>query len=148
MNTRKVNKKSRRNKTHKKRHLKKRTTCNRVAKGGTNVAINLQQIAVTPCIIDAVKKYAPGIIITNPTPSYIANGFPLARMENMMTIADYDNLLLQEPVKIKKLMKDGRPVGKKINGTMKPLYEIVDGRHRVARAIIENKETIQATVTN
>ena len=56
----------------------------------------------------------------------------------------YNQLLKDEPVKVTAAInpKSGKKAAIKIDEVMKPAYDIIDGRHRVARAIIENRKTI------
>lgn len=110
--------------------------------------LNIQQVLITQPIIDAALEINPildiyDLSIAKDTSN---NGFKLNRMENMMD-ADFDELLLKKPIKLKPLYtEDGKRIGKKINGKIKPLYEIIDGRHRVCRVILERMTEIECII--
>jgi hypothetical protein len=97
--------------------------------------ININQIALTRPILD-VLPFTP----SNPKPKFIPQGFQLSRMDRMSSLsrAEFEELLTRDPVQVTPLRKDGVALQK--NGL--PLYDIVDGRHRVARAIMEHMTTI------
>ena len=114
-------------------------TRKRKQKGGAH-EIDLRQILLTEPIMDAIVRYNPDADISQYKMSKGPSGFRLSRMEQMMQ-ANRDAL---EPIDLKKATSaTGRPLGTKIDGTLKPLYEIINGRHRVARAIIESRRTIK-----
>jgi hypothetical protein len=106
--------------------------------------IPLNQIIISQRIVNAVKeKKADAIIV-----SIVENdgSFPLNRMDRMME-ADFDTLLTSEPIEIRiKRSAEGKTQGKRIDGVMKPLYTIANGRHRVARAIIEGRDMIPVQI--
>ena len=110
--------------------------------------INIQQILITPPIIEMALVLNP---ILNTYYLTLAkatenDGFGLNRMEYMME-ADFEKLLIKEPIVLKRLVnKDGNRIGKVINGNKKQLYEIIDGRHRVCRAIIERMTEIECKI--
>ena len=62
-------------------------------------------------------------------------GFALTRLTNFDKKTD--------PIIVKPI----KNMGKKIDGVMKQLYEIVDGRHRVSYAIASGFTTIDAEIT-
>lgn len=108
------------------------------------MTINIKQLILTYPISNAVKKIDPSKEITN---KLVDDGtFGLSRMDNMMDL-DFDTLIATEPIQIRKaLSPDGKPRGIKIDGVGFPLYSIVNGRHRVARALLENREEINAII--
>ena len=113
---------------------------------GGSEEIEVRQIAITQPIINAVKERAPDLNLDEYKISKEPPGFRLSRMDSMMD-ADIDSLLQKEPVEVKQSMtSDGKPKGIKIDGVGKKLYEIVNGRHRVARSIIEQKPTINVNI--
>ena len=104
--------------------------------------VDLRQFLLTDQIIQAIKKYNPDLDISMYKQSKLDPGFPLPRMERMME-ADFNDLLDREPVEVIQARSSaGKPLGTKIDGVMKPLYEIQNGRHRIARAILEGKQTV------
>jgi hypothetical protein len=89
--------------------------------------VELTQIIITNRIVNAIKKYNSDIDLSGFT--IINDGtLPLNRMENMMNL-NFNSLIKNEPVQLKESY-DG--------------YLIQNGRHRVARAIIEGRHTINA----
>lgn len=63
-------------------------------------------------------------------------------MELMME-ANFDELVQNEPIEVKyKRNKDGKKMGK----GRKPLFIIINGRHRVTRAIIEGKSELPVII--
>ncbi len=110
----------------------------RIQTGG--VLINLTNILLTPAIIEAVKQHrsdfdakAEGFKML---PKDREQGFKLTRMTNMMG-ADINQLVQSEPVELTAILT---------HPTMGLLYDIVNGRHRVARSIIDRLSTINATI--
>jgi hypothetical protein len=110
--------------------------------------LNIKQILITQPILDAAFNLNP-IIDTyylSINQNLANNEFQLNRMDNMMN-ANLDELLLKEPVVVKALKNDnGKQFGKKINGKIKPLYEIIDGRHRVCRIILERMTELECII--
>jgi hypothetical protein len=103
--------------------------------------IEIRQIAITQPIISAIHEIDPDFDLSKFKKSDQPHGFRLPRMERMME-ADLNSLLQQEPVEVVKAKSMGRTRGVNIDGVTKILYDIVNGRHRVARAIIDKKPTI------
>lgn len=107
--------------------------------------INIKQIRITPSIEKAINN-------KELTKEFKENksdkSFRLSRMDNMMTISDFDALLREEPIEVKSVLINGKPSGIKIDGKMKAIYDIVNGRHRFVRAILENKEKIPVQIIN
>jgi len=92
--------------------------------------VNLSQIIITYRIVNAIKKYKSDIDLSGFT--VVDDGtLPLNRMENMMSL-DFNSLIENEPVQLKESF-DG--------------YRIQNGRHRVARAIIEGRKSIKAKIS-
>jgi hypothetical protein len=137
--------KKRRSKTYKKKIKCKRKNKMTKKRGG-NGKIYLRQILITDPIIDAVKEKNPSIDTTEFKKSKGVPGFRVSRMDNMMSL-DFDELLSREPVELKPAKNSaGQPMGITIDGKKYPLYEIMNGRHRIARSIIEGREKINATI--
>ena len=101
-------------------------------KGG--VEMNLRQILISNPMIAAIKKYKPDTNVSIYTKVIGEQGFNLAKFTNFAKKTD--------PIILRPVSR----AGKKINGVMKQLYDIRDGRHRVAYAICEGKATINATI--
>jgi hypothetical protein len=105
------------------------------------VEIALKQIAITKPIVNAVNEYNPDIDWSNYTISREDNqGFKLPRMERMLQ-ADI-SILETEPIEVKAIPKKGV----KVNDKLVQLYDIINGRHRVARAILEGKTHLTVNV--
>ena len=114
--------------------------------GNLNEVVDLRQILITEPIINAVKEYNPEVDLTEFKLSKGQPGFRLPRMEQMMQ-SNFDELIQNEPVELKVARNnEGKMIGLKIDGVMKKAYEILNGRHRIARAIIEDKKTINANI--
>jgi hypothetical protein len=89
--------------------------------------VTLSTIVITYRIVNAVKKYKPDIDLSGFC--IVEDGtLPLNRMENMMSL-DFESLIDKEPVQLRETF-DG--------------YRILNGRHRIARAIIEGRISIKA----
>jgi hypothetical protein len=108
--------------------------------------IELRQILITQPIIKAVKDVYPDMEMSQFKTSKQPAGFGLSRMDRMMEEFEFDELLRTEPIEITPATKNGKLVGIQIDGKMKKLYEIVNGRHRIARAIIEKHTIIPANI--
>ena len=106
----------------------------------------LRQLLLTNRIVDAVKTKVPTFDQTNFRMSHLDPGFVLHKMNTMMghNANTYNKLLKDEPVKVTAAInpKSGKKAAIKIDEVMKPAYDIIDGRHRVTRAIIEGRKTI------
>lgn len=137
------------NKKQKKRAITKKIkrTNKKVKRGGnSNEEIDLRQILLTKPIMNAVKEYNPDINLGEYKLSKSEHGFGLSRMEQMME-SDFTELLEKEPVKLKVARtSDGKMIGTKIDGVMKKMYEIIDGRHRITRALIDGHKNIKAII--
>ena len=132
-------KKYNKNKSKKLKKLKKRG-------GSLTEEIDLRQILITTPIIQAINEYNPNLNLSEFKFSKNEPGFRLTRMEQMMN-SNFDELLQNEPVELKVARRaDGKPFGTKIDGVMKKLYEIINGRHRITRAIIEGYKNINAII--
>ena len=110
----------------------------------SQAVIPLNQIIISQRMVDAIKEHHPDANVI----SIVENdsSFPLNRMVRMME-ADFDSLLASEPVQLRiKRSPEGKPQGKRINGSMVPLYIIANGRHRIARAIIEGRDMIPVEI--
>ena len=105
----------------------------RKMKGGA--VIDLRQILLTKPIFNMLKE--SNISISEFTKQKGNQGFRLHKYNTMKNV----NINTLEPVVLKETV-----YGKTIDGVKKRLYEIVDGRHRITRAIIMNKKTIKATI--
>lgn len=137
----KMNKKYRnKNRTRKNKRVK------RLIGGNLSEEVDLRQILITKPIINAVKEYNPDADLSQFKLSKGEPGFGLSRMEQMME-SNFEELLENEPVELKVAKTtEGKMIGAKIDGTMKKMYEILNGRHRITRAIIEGHKTIKAIV--
>ena len=141
--TRKTYKKNKKNKKSKKNNKTKRIFKHG---GNSNEEIDLRQILITEPIINVIKEYNSVIDLNQFKLSKSNPGFRLPRMEQMMQ-SNFDELIQNEPIELKIARNnDGKMIGLKIDGTMKKAYEIINGRHRIARAIIDGKKTINAVI--
>lgn len=131
----------------KKKYKKKTTKKKRVKRGGNRTeTIDLRQILITRPIIEAVLQHNKEANLDEFRLSKGAQGFALKRMENIMQV-DFDELLKNEPVElIPARNNQGKIIGIKIDGKLKKAYEILNGRHRIARAIIDNRKKINANI--
>lgn len=149
MGSSKKNNKRKKVRTRQTRRIKERQMIKKSKRrgggGGDIIEIDLRQILLTNPIKDAVKEISGNddFDFSGFKTARDNHGFKLHKIENMMGIEDFGALLEEEPVVVKNVLVNGRPSGIKIDGVMKPLYEIVDGRHRFARAIIEDMTTIR-----
>ena len=130
-----------------KRFIKRKNKITKNRRGGNiTEQIDLRQILITKPIINAIKEYEPDIDLSEFKLSKGEQGFRLNRMEQMME-SNFDELLESEPVELKVARcPDGKMIGTKIDGTMKKMYEIINGRHRITRSIIEGHKTIKAII--
>jgi hypothetical protein len=108
--------------------------------------VDLRQIRITPPIVSAVESYNPDIDLSSFKIDRDKFTTPLNRMENMMSA---DPIVIQDiPVKLVNVKRDGKNVGVLIDGTRKALYDIMDGRHRITRSIIDGNKQINAIISN
>jgi len=114
-------------------------TRKRKHKGGTVEEINVRQIFLTKPIKNEIKK-EKNINLSEFATQHGEQGFRLHKMKSIKKL-NYNSLIKREPIKVKK-----SKFAKKINGERKQLYELIDGRHRVARAITLGKKTIKADI--
>lgn len=116
-------------------------------KGGyKNEEIDLRQILITTPIVEAVKSIKEDADLSAFKMSKGNQGFKLARMERMME-SDFDELIKNEPVELKIARNnEGKMIGVKIDGVTKKSYEIINGRHRISKAIIDGRKTINANI--
>jgi len=98
--------------------------------------IDLDQILITDPIIDASKNLGVSDEILNKFLKQKGEqGFRLTRLINTKNINSSELVVLK---------KTGK--GRKIDGIMKPVYEIIDGRHRVVNAIVLGKTHINTKI--
>ena len=110
------------------------------------VEIDVRQILMTQPILNAALAINPAINVAGFKLQKGEQGFPLSRMNRMLT-ANMNALLEAEPVELKKATSaSGKPMGVKIDEVLRPAYEIVNGRHRIARAILTGRATVNATI--
>lgn len=126
-----------------KRRRKNRTK--RRLRGGVK-KINLRQIRLTEPIKTAIKEKMDEVDFSGFKMMPGEQGFRLHKLENMMNHPDFQGLLDENPIEVIPVLHNGKPRGISIDGELKPLYDIVDGRHRFARAIIEEMDTIPAKI--
>jgi hypothetical protein len=115
-----------------------------------HTVVLLKQIILSPSIIKAISDYTI-------RPLEIQNiveedgSFPLSRMKRMMEAStnDFDKLVSTEVIQVRRKKSPlGKNQGKNIDGTMRQLYVIANGRHRIARAIIEGIPEIIVEILN
>ena len=107
--------------------------------------MDLRQILITPPIKKAILEINPEMDLSPFKLRKSMAGFRLSRMSLMMS-ADFEQLLNLHPIEIKPALIRGRKMGCIIDGKMKPLYDITNGRHRVARAIIEGYKQVNVKI--
>jgi len=108
--------------------------------------IDLRQIRITPQIEDAVKKYNTIVDLSQFKKNTHNFTTPLNRMESMMTAEE--DIVKNLPVKLVNVKRNGKNVGINIDGTKKALYDIIDGRHRITRSIVNDKKHIKAKIAS
>jgi hypothetical protein len=115
------------------------TNITRKQKGGTINKLDIRQILITKPMLEQIKN----VNMSQFTIQKGNQGFPLTRMKSMKTIkkSKFKSFLQKNPVIVK-----STPYGKTINGEKKRLYELIDGRHRLTRAISLGKKTIQVKI--
>lgn len=109
-----------------------------VSGGGSSKSVDLTQILLTKPMINATRKLRSNINVSKFLKQQGTQGFKLTRL-NRMQHANLDKL---EPVVLKKVKNKGR----KINGVLKQVYEVIDGRHRITTAIASGKTSIRAKI--
>ena len=102
--------------------------------------VKLTNILITQPIIEAVKQQRPDFDYKMEgfkllTAELGDPGFKLSRMDRMMS-ADIGALVQTEPVQLRAAARSRAGI----------LYEIVDGRHRFTRSIIDRLPTINANI--
>lgn len=108
-----------------------------------SVKIDLRQILMTDHIMNGADVLKQGPIDRTPYKKERGHpGFPLGRLKNI----SYAKLKNLKPISLAHKKHNGVPIGAKVNGKLVPLYEIQDGRHRVAKALAEGKTTIDAKI--
>ena len=110
-----------------------------------SVNLNLRQILMTDPILNGANSIRnankPRLNRTLYSKERGEQGFRLARLNRIKT-ADLNSLLESEPIVVKPKPKMGR----RINGTMKQLYSVTNGRHRLARSLANNRKTVKARI--
>ena len=131
-----------RGKTRKQRRIKQ--------KGGeqTTVRVDVRQITITEPIKQAINSLTVGEQINlskfKKAPGHA--GFPLPRVENVRRKNIRANLE-KYPIELETVRnKEGRAYGVTIDGVKVPLYIIVNGRHRFAKAVAEGLTTVNAII--
>jgi hypothetical protein len=111
----------------------------------SSIKIKIRQIILTPPIVNAVLKYDPDKVINN---KVVDNGtFGLSRMESMLSCSNFEELLSSEPIQIRPAFTEsGVPRGIKIDDIGYRLFTIVNGRHRVVRAMLEDMDDINVII--
>ena len=107
--------------------------------------LDLRQILITLPIANAVISLSPQHDLTQFTMSKLPAGFGLNRIDSITALSpkEFDTLLFENPIMVKKAVNSkGNGLGVKIDHKLMQSYELMDGRHRLARAIAENKTTI------
>jgi hypothetical protein len=130
-----------------KRKNRKATKKYRNRIGGNNIEqIDIRQILFTKPILDSIKEYNPDIDITEFKLSKGEQGFKLTRMDRMME-SNFDKLIDKEPIEVKVARtSNGKIIGTKIDGVMKKMYEIINGRHRITKAVIDGYKNINVKI--
>jgi hypothetical protein len=112
--------------------------------------VDLRQILLSPRIIDAIQTIiSPEKDLTSYTMSKLPAGFGLNRFDSIMEMSaeSFNELLHKEPIQVKKAVNPtGQGLGVKVDGRLLQGYELMDGRHRVARAIAEDKTQIEIII--
>lgn len=113
-----------------------------------SVRVDIRQILITEPIKQGVISLTGNSAINlskfKKAPGH--QGFPLPRLEAIRNKNIRANLE-RYPIELEVLRnKDGNPLGTAINGVRKPLYKIVNGRHRFAKAVAEGLTVIPAII--
>ena len=112
------------------------TTFPELTKQSGGLMIDLRQILITTPIMRAVKTISG-------KSDFNFDKFKRQTGEQGFTLKRLTNLELRvDPISVKPVAKRGV----KINGSMKQVYEIIDGRHRFAYAIANDKDHISANI--
>jgi hypothetical protein len=97
--------------------------------------INIENIVLSTHIVKAILNYDSNRKINN---QVIYDGsLPLNRMTSIMECNNFDNLLNIEPIQLKLDY---------IDNNQKKFYRIINGRHRIARAILEDIKEINSII--
>jgi hypothetical protein len=101
----------------------------------TAILVKLTNILLSDKIIAQVRKWDPKIDTSEFQLSSLPSGFGLGKMENMMGIPDNEfyEILRNEPVELDYDSGSG-------------MYNIRNGRHRIARSIIVGDAMILAKI--
>lgn len=111
--------------------------------------VDLRQVLISAHIAKAVHSQRPETDLTPYTMSKLPAGFGLNRFDSMMEMSaeSFNKLLHKEPIQVKKAVNPvGQGLGVKVDGRLLQGYELMDGRHRVARAIAEGKTQIEVII--
>lgn len=107
---------------------------------GGNFKIKLKQIQLSRQIEKTIKSINPNIDLDGF--NIVNDGtFRLTRMEDMLK-ADIKKLLKNEPIQVRTIQNNIV----NINDQDLQLYEIINGRHRVSKAIIDKLEEIDVQI--
>jgi hypothetical protein len=138
---------SRRIKSRKYKLKRKQKTKRRIRRGGNELEqVDIRQILLTKPIINSILEQNPNIDIKQFKLSKGEQGFKLTRMDRMME-SNFDKLIEQEPIELKVARtSDGKLIGTKIDENMKIMYEIINGRHRISRAIVDGYTNIDSKI--
>lgn len=114
-------------------------TYTRKQKGGNFEELNVRQIILTKPIMNTLESEMSNTSFLSQFTKQKGKeqGFKLHKM-NTIKKAKFNSL---PPITVKKT-----PYGKNINGKRKRLYELIDGRHRLTRAISLGRKTIKANI--
>ena len=124
-------------------------------KGGNNnnpVRVDVRQITITEPIMRAVVSLRGDDSAGAPLPNFKRapghQGFALPRLDNIRDKNIRANLE-KYPIELKTVRnKEEKAFGILVDGVRKPIYTIVNGRHRFAKAIAEGLETVNAIIIN
>ena len=100
--------------------------------GGTLI-LDIRQILLTKPILNILESK---VDVSGYSKQKGFQGFPLKRMNTLK-----NNINSLEPIVVKETK-----YGKSIDGEKKRLYEIIDGRHRLTKAILQGKKTVRVTI--
>jgi len=125
--------------------------------GGDNdnnpLRVDVRQITITEPIMRAIESLRDNIGAPPPNLSRFKKapghpGFTLPRLENIRGKNIRANLE-KYPIELKTIRnKEDKAFGILVDGVRKPIYTIINGRHRFAKAIAEGLDTVNAIIVN
>ena len=120
----------------------------RTATGGQRTIVDVRQITITDPIINAIKSLTGNddIDLSMFKRQKGPQGFALPRLEDVRSKNIRANLE-QYPIELEPIRnRNGASFGIMIDGERKPIYSIINGRHRFAKAVAEGLTEVSAII--